>query len=847
MALTPGVKLGAYEIQAALGAGGMGEVYRARDTALNRDVALKIISGTVSSDPERLRRFKQEAQATAALNHPNILSVFYVGEDNGTPYLVSELLEGQTLRQVLQAGSVPIRKTVEYAIQISAGLAAAHSKGIVHRDLKPENIFLTKDGRIKILDFGLAKLVQAADNIPAEVTQTIASEAGIVLGTMGYMSPEQVCGGVIDHRSDIFSLGLILYEMLSGARAFHRKSGAETMAAILKEEPPAFDISRGIPPALERIVQHCLEKEPSLRFQSAQDLMFDLESISSASSARSVPVVPARRGMKWMVPALLLIAGLGLGFWTGTLRTPREISWHRLTFGKGTIDLARFAPDGQILVYSARWNGNAPDVFVTRKESPESRSLGLQGAQLMAVSSRGEIAALQGGGLIGLGMYNGTLVRVPLEGGTPREVRDDVQFADWTPDGSELAIVHEAGGFSLLDFPANHTVLRTTGFFARPRISPDGNQIAVFEYSNRGFDAGAVLTVGRGGEKRVLSAGWSDLTGLAWSPSGSEVWFSGTRTSGAIALNAVSLTGRERVIARAPGDVVLKDVARDGRVLLATERWTAEIYGLFPSGTEERELSWFDFSLLDDLTPDGRYVLFNEAGEGGGPNGGAYIRSTDGSPPIRLGDGSCPAISPDGAFAACLGSEGNGSIVLTPTKVGTPRTLPAERMTISDLSYSLDGRYFLETGSQPGHGVQVFLRSTDGQPSKAVTPEGVYVAKLSPDAKQVAALFADGRLEVYPIDGGEPMHISGTHPSDLLVGWTGDAKSLYLVSERETAFQVFRVDIATGRRELWKTLVPPDRAGITAIYPIGITADDKHYAYSLQRRLDDLYLVSGIK
>ena len=847
MALIPGIKLGAYEIQTPLGAGGMGEVYRARDTALNRDVALKIISGTVSSDPGRLRRFKQEAQATAALNHPNILSVFYVGEDNGTPYLVSELLEGQTLRQVLQAGPIPIRKTVEYAIQISAGLAAAHNKGIVHRDLKPENIFLTKDGRIKILDFGLAKLVQAADRVPAEVTQTIASEAGIVLGTMGYMSPEQVCGGAIDHRSDIFSLGLILYEMLSGVRAFHRKSGAETMAAILKEEPPAFDVGRGIPPALERIVQHCQEKEPSLRFQSAQDLVFDLESISGASSARLAPVAPPRRGMKWMVPTLLLIAGLGLGFWVATERAPREISWHRLTFRKGTVDLARFAPDGQIIVYSARWNGNTPDVFVTRKESPESRSLGLHGAQLMAVSSRGEIAALQGGGLIGLGMYNGTLVRAPLEGGTPREVQNDVQFADWTPDGSDLAIVHEVGGFSVLDFPAGHTVLRTAGFFARPRVSPDGNQIAVFEYSNRGFDAGSVLTVSRSGQKRALSAGWSDLTGLAWNPSGSEVWFTGTRTSGAIALNAVNLTGHERVIARAPGDVVLKDVARDGRALLAAERWTAEIYGLFPSATEERELSWFDFSLLDDLTPDGRYILFNEAGEGGGPNGGAYIRSADGSPPIRLGDGTCPAISPDGAFAACLGLEANGSIVLTPTKVGAPRTLPAERMNISDLSFSADGLHFLEIGSQTGHGVQVFLRSIDGQPSRAVTPEGVYEAKLSPDASQVAALFADGRLEIYPISGGKPKHLSGIQLSDLLVGWTADGKSLYLVNEGEIAAQVFRVDIANGRRELWKTLVPPDRAGVTSIYPIGITGDDKHYAYSLQRRLDDLYLVSDIK
>ena len=393
MALSPGTRLGVYEIVGPLGSGGMGEVYEARDSSLRRDVAIKLLPATFARDPDRLRRFTKEAQACAALNHPNILSIFQVDELNGEPYIVSEFLEGQTLRDATRDGPLPVRRAIDNGIQIARGLAAAHCKGIIHRDLKPENIFVTKDGRVKILDFGLAKLAERDD--PADSpTLTAGTEAGAVLGTAGYMSPEQVRGESIDQRSDIFSFGVVLYEMMAGRRAFLRKTGAETMAAILKEDPPPPDAARELSPTLSRILQHCLEKEPAARFQSAQDLAFALESLSGLSPNQTKMSATAQPGPRWRKhPALAasLLGALALGALLHARFThSSNPQWNQLTFSKGMISTARFAPDGQTVVYSAAWNGRPFEIYATRPESPESRSLGLQKTNLLAVSPKGE-------------------------------------------------------------------------------------------------------------------------------------------------------------------------------------------------------------------------------------------------------------------------------------------------------------------------------------------------------------------------------------------------------------------------------------------------------------------------
>jgi serine/threonine protein kinase len=325
MTLASGTKLGPYEIQSSIGAGGMGEVYRARDARLNRDVAIKILPESFSADADRLQRFALECRAAAALNHPNILSIFDIGEDRGAPYVVSELLEGETLRDRLRDGPLSSRKAIDYARQIASGLAAAHEKGIVHRDLKPENLFITNDGRAKILDFGLAKLNASRSRSSGDApTQQIATDAGTVMGTVGYMAPEQVRGKPADPRSDIFAFGAILYEMLSGKRAFHGDSAVDTMSAILKEDPPDLaETNRNVSPALERIVRHCLEKNPAERFQSARDVAFNLEALTDISTssrggvrALQMEEEPAKR--RWLMPVLGVV--LLLASWAGIYR-----------------------------------------------------------------------------------------------------------------------------------------------------------------------------------------------------------------------------------------------------------------------------------------------------------------------------------------------------------------------------------------------------------------------------------------------------------------------------------------------------------------------------------------------
>jgi eukaryotic-like serine/threonine-protein kinase len=853
MTLTAGSKLGPYEILTPLGAGGMGEVYRARDASLRRDVAIKLLPATFSRDSDRLRRFTQEAHSTAALSHPNILSIYQIGEYEGGPYIVSELLEGQTLRQVLHAGPLPARRAIDYGTQIARGLAAAHGKNIIHRDLKPENIFVTKDGRVKILDFGLAKWAeQAPMDLGGSPTLTAGTQAGLVLGTAGYMSPEQIRGESLDSRSDIFSFGVVLYEMLAGQHAFLRKSGAETMAAILREDPPPLDAYRDVPPALHRILQHCLEKDPAARFQSTQDLAFDLDSVSSLSSQQS-RIAAGDPGQGWWKPAAIaasLIGALAIGT---ALRTHySQISspeWHRLAFSRGMISAARFGPDEQTIIYSASWNGKPFDIYTTRQESPESRALGLQKSDLLGVSSRGELAVAQNIRVTGTGVFTGTLARVPLEGGTPREIMPKVQFADWARDASTLAIVHTAHGRSVLEFPPGHALAESGGHLAYPRISAVGDGIAYLEYPDPGQDSGNVVFVNQKGEKKVLAEKWTDLTGLAWAPNGKEVWFTGTPLSNEGALYAVSLDGRLRLLLKGPADLQLMDVARDGRVLLASMHWRAEMYRAFFGDKTQRNLGGLDFPLPYDISSDGRTLLYYEAGEGGGPNYTSYLQTMDGSPPLKLGEGSCTGISRDGAWVVCFAPQQPSPLVLIPTRAGTSRSLPKDQLTHTFASWLPDGQRLLLLASEPGRGIRIYVQGLDGQPAHPISPEGItnLFPRLSPDGKWVAANNYLDKIFVFPVDGGNPSEVPGIQEGDVVAGWSQDSRSIYVANLGELPVNVYRVELASGKRDLRMTLSPPDPSGVNHFGPIIIAPDAKSYVYGLDRRLCNLYVVTGLK
>jgi serine/threonine protein kinase len=854
MPLTSGTKLGPYEIQSAIGAGGMGEVYRARDSRLNRDVAIKILPASFSSDPERLQRFAQESRAAAALNHPNILSIFDIGEDRGAPYVVSELLEGETLRDRLRNGALTSRKAIDYAQHVASGLAAAHEKGIVHRDLKPENIFVTGDGRVKILDFGLAKLTQSeVDQSGDAPTQQVGTEAGTIMGTAGYMSPEQVRGKPTDSRSDIFSFGAVLYEMLSGKRAFHGDSAVDTMSAILKEDPPDLsETNRNISPALERIVRHCLEKSPAERFQSARDVAFNLEALTDISTTtrggvRALPEESSKR--RWLVP--LLAGVLVLASWAGVYRFARRDvaanpTFHEITFRNGTILSARFAPDGQTIVYGAAWDGRPPEVFSTRFDSSDSRSIGLPPAQILSISSKGEMAVSLNPTNFSAFSVAGTLARVPLAGGAPREVLDGITWADWTPDGQTLAVIHPtAAGIAKLEYPPGNVIYTPNAWTSHVRFSPDGASLALIDHVASGDD-GRVVILDRQGSRKASSSFYTSVEGVAWSPNGKEVWFSAVPGGSSRSLYALDLSGKERLIYRAPGGLTLHDISKTGLVLMTSDKTRLSISALAPGETRERSLSWFDWSLLTDLSADGKTIVFSETGEAVGANYSVYLRKTDGSPAVRLGDGGFGFLSPDGKWVAAL-DRSPAKVMLLPTGVGEPKALTDDKIDHFNLTWLPDSKSVVYSSAEPGHGARTYVLDIESGSSRPITPEGTAGGLVSPDGKFLLAIDQKRQRWFYPIAGGDPQKINVVlGPTERIMGFFSDAKSL-LVRTRLVPTEVTRIDIATGRREPFKEIAPADPSGAQSIPSLRFSADGKSYAYSVGRILSDLYVVDGMK
>ena len=857
MPLVSGTKLGPYEIQAPLGAGGMGEVYRARDARLNRDVAIKILPSSFSADPDRLQRFAQESRAAAALNHPNILSIFDIGEDHGAPYVVSELLEGETLRDRLRDSALPSRKAIDYAQQIASGLAAAHDRGIVHRDLKPENIFLTHDGRAKILDFGLAKFTRPEADASGEAPtqQVIGTDAGTVMGTVGYMSPEQVRGKPADARADIFAFGAILYEMLSGKRAFHGDSPVDTMSAILKEEPPDLsETNRNVSPALERIVRHCLEKNPAERFQSARDVAFNLVALtdistSSRGGVRAIPEEPASR--PWLLPLLggLLLLGSWVAIYYFAHRASAATAnptFHEVTFRNGTVWAARFAPDGQTIVYGAAWEGQPQEIFSTRFDSSDSRTVGLPSAQILSISSKGEMAISLHPTNTGAFVQNGTLARVPLAGGAPREVLDKVAWADWTPDGQSLAVIRPSMiGILHLEFPVGNVIYEPRGWVSHVRFSPKGDFLAIADHVPGGDD-GRVVILDAHGNPKASSSYYSSVEGLAWAPGGKEVWFSAVPAGSERAVYALDFSGRERLIYRAPGGLTIHDISRTGLVLLTADKSRMSLSALAPGETRERSLTWFDWSLLADMSGDGKTIIFSETGEAEGSNYSIFLRKTDGSPSIRLGDGGFGSLSPDGQWVVSIVGA-PARLVLLPTGVGEPRQLTDDKLDHFDTGWAPDSKSIVFSASEPGHGARTYLLDIQGGTPRAVTPEGTSGRFVTRDGKYLLAIDVKRQIWLYPLAGGSPRQLDVTlRAEELAVGLSGDGKSL-LVASRGIPLKLFRLDLASGHREPWTEIAPADPAGAQGIPTIRFSADGKSYAYSTFRVLSDLYVVEGLK
>ncbi|MFY9552784.1 MAG: WD40 repeat domain-containing serine/threonine protein kinase [Thermoanaerobaculia bacterium] len=844
MTLSDGTRLGPYEILSPVGAGGMGEVYRAKDPRLGRDVAIKVLPASVSNDPDRLKRFEQEARAAGVLNHPNVTIVYDIGQHDGAPYVVQELLEGETLRSELAGGRFSTRKAIDYAIQIAQGLSAAHEKGIVHRDLKPENLFVTREGRVKILDFGLAKLVQVEAGSASKLPT--ATEPGVVMGTLGYMSPEQIKGEPADGRSDIFAFGAVLYEMLSGRRAFEGGSTGEAMAAILKEDPPDLSAtSRNVSPGLERLVRHCLEKSPERRFQSARDLAYDLETLTTVSGAAASTTAlgaPSQRWRKPLLAAALLAVGV-LAVWSVTrIRTEKPVSYRRITFRRGTVYSARFAPDGQTVVYSAAWEGQPTRIFATRVGSLESRQLPVPDGRVLAVSPTGELAIQIGHDSIW--ESTGTLARVALEGGAPRELLENVSRADWSPNGRELAVVHRVAGKYRVEFPIGKVLYEATDYIESIRFSPRGDRIAVGPF------VGDVVCLDLAGKATTLTKGWSGVADVAWRPDGGEIWFVGERPKGKLALYGVTLSGRERTVRLEAAGLYLFDISRDGRALLNDYLWDSNLAAVASGETSEHELSWMDRSYVTAVSKEGRFVVFNEWGEGGGDNGAIYLRPLDGSAAVRLGEGWGLALSPDNLWVLSRPSDPSDPYVLLPTGPGEPRRLEHRGLTTVDTGQFLpDGMSILFLGRTGNGPLKAYIESLEGGEPRALSPDGLSAGSVavSPEGRLFAAQGPDSKIAIYAMDGGPPKPVLGAGAGEIPILWSADGRSIYAVKTREAPALVFKINVATGARELWKTVAPADRSGLVAIDGIVMTPDARSYAYCYERILTSLQVVEGLR
>ena len=841
-----------YRILAPLGS--QEGVYVGKDAQSGRPVCIRFFPKEWSG-PDSLGKLRQLTRSVTGLNYRHILAASDFGESGERLYSVTELPEAETLRERIAARAVRFTDLLDLGAQIASALDAAHSEGIVHGALQPVDIWVTRQSEACVIEFGLYELLP------------LASRVG--WGADGYLSPEQVRGKAADARSDLFALGAILYEMATGHPAFQGPDAAGIHQVILESDPaPPSAGDSTLPAMFDSIIARALAKNPDERYQTAADIEMDLrrllrdwesERVAATRAALAEPgsalsreaEAPKRaKGRRTMtIAAALLLAAAGGAIAVRMMRRPATALpavYHRLTFRRGTIETARFAPDGRTIFYSAAWDGQPPQIFSVQPQSPESRPLGLNDAAILSVSPAGELAILTGLHDSSLGEREGTLATLTAAGGVPQTILQNAEDADWSPIGKGIVVVRRVNGEDRLEYPIGTVLAETRGAIGNVRFSPDGTRIAFVERPEPGSDGGTLDVVDVNGGRETLSRNWASLEGLAWSPGGKQIWFTAARHAGQ-QVYVVTLSGQLRQVAAMAGSLRLEDIAADGRMLLVRDDSRRGMIEMERGQKNEQNISWLDGSQLRDLAADGKTVLFDEAGEAGGVEQAIYLRRIGSGDPTRLAAGRALALSPDGKSVLAETPEPDRNLILLPTAGGEAVNLPKVAVSHQWAAWLPDGKRFVFLGREPGHGLRLFVQNVAGGLPRAFSPAGVGgSAALSPDGSRVATMGPDGKGYLYPVDGGAVPTFRGLTPADRILGWSRYGAELY-VAEGTLPVTVFRMSLASGRKtQLWQ-LAPADAAGVTHLGEIRVTPDGSFCAYSYRRTFSYLYLAEGLE
>jgi Tol biopolymer transport system component len=825
----------------------MATVYLAQDLKHDRKVALKVLRPELAA-VIGAERFLGEIKTTAHLQHPHILPLFDSGEADGFLFYVMPFTEGETVRDRLnREKQLPIPEAVRIASEIAAALDYAHRHDVIHRDIKPENVLL-HDGSALVADFGIALAASKAGG--ARMTET-----GMSLGTPHYMSPEQAMGErEITARSDVYALGCVLYEMLLGEPPFTGPTAQSIVAKVMSEKPARLVPRRDrIPPALEDAVLTALEKLPADRFATAAEFAEALR--AAASGARRPEAVgPARirLGRRHWIAAAVVAMTIGVGGYVLGRRANADDSFGQLgfrqrTFRSETIFTARYTRTGESIVFSAAEGGTTPRLYAVGSGYPEPRPIGDPGVHLLSVSSRDELAVLVRASYIGHRIFVGTLGRAPVGGGAPREILDGVRDADWSPDGSELAIVHEVDGKDRLEYPIGTVLYESAGYLADVRVSPNGQRIAFHEHPYRWDDRGVVAVVDLKGGHRILTGDYPALEGLAWTRDGGRIVFGGAE-DGPYQINEVTLDGRVRVVLPSGSDATPHDIAPDGRWLMTREDLLHRLMARAPGDSSERDLSWLDLSTDAVISADGRLIAFSDVSSEGGPTYATMIRRTDGSPAVRIGVGGARAISPDGRWILSVVPSRPQQLALHPTGAGESRRVDGGALeSYSDARFLPDGERLLVCGNEPGQAVRCYVRPLAPGALRPITPAGVNQMVVSPDGRHVVGTSADSGYRIYSVEDGSARAVPGLAADEEVLRYSPDGRALWTRRPRALPVQVERFDLTTGRRTPLVTLLAAAPPGLLWASRVSLADDPRAYAYVARVRLSRLLDLQGMR